>query len=306
MADRLLVFPNPEIQKLLSEKFIPVAADDWYQRRRQDAEGEFFRAVANQGPRRTPGGTRQGHYILTASGKLLGYNNNRGAERRLTFIHESLKKWDLLRADQKIATIHETSKIDPRYNPEMPEGTQVIKVYTRALEEKDGTLKAAMANETTFLTAVDHLWFTPTDIKKLQNQSNFPRDLALRLAHFHLRDNTRGEPRAWNENEVKTMELSISKDGQLSGKFHIESKDSKLGYEGVIYGHLSFTEKETLKTFNLVVTGEHWGEGRYTRGARPGRSPLGQVYQLVSKPSKSDLILPQGMKGDPSYLKMAS
>lgn len=305
MADRLLVFSNPEIQKILAEKFIPVAADDWYQRRRQDAEGEFFRSVANQGPRQTPGGTKQGHYILTASGKLLGYNNNRGAERRLAFIHEALKKWDTLPTNQNTAAIPKGPKTDPQFNPEMPKGTQVIKVYTRALEEKDGTLKAAAANESTFLTAVDHLWFTPSDIKKLQTPSDFPRDLALRLARFHLRDNTRGEPRAWNKNEVKTIELSISKDGQLTGKFHIESENSKLGYKGVINGHLSFTKKRILKSFNLLVTGEHWGEGRYTRGARLGRSPLGQVYQLVSKPSESDLILPQGMKGDPSYLRSA-
>ena len=40
-----------------------------YQRRRQDAEGEFFRKVADQGPRKGKGGaTRQGIYCFTASG----------------------------------------------------------------------------------------------------------------------------------------------------------------------------------------------------------------------------------------------
>ena len=62
--------------RLATEEFIPVAADDWYQRRRDDAEGKFFRSVADQGPRKGIGGdTRQGIYCLTADGKLLAYRN---------------------------------------------------------------------------------------------------------------------------------------------------------------------------------------------------------------------------------------
>src|SRR6478672_1245892 len=61
---------------MATEDFVPVTADDWYQRRRQDAEGEFFRKVADQGPRKGEGGsTRQGIYCLTAAGQLLNYKN---------------------------------------------------------------------------------------------------------------------------------------------------------------------------------------------------------------------------------------
>src|SRR6187549_2079843 len=61
---------------MATEDFVPVAGDDWYQRRRQDAEGEFFRKVADQGPRKGEGGgTRQGIYVLTADGELLSYKN---------------------------------------------------------------------------------------------------------------------------------------------------------------------------------------------------------------------------------------
>ena len=56
---------------MAQEQFVPVTADDWYQRRRQDAEGKFFRQVADQGPRKGQGGsTRQGIYVLTADGEL--------------------------------------------------------------------------------------------------------------------------------------------------------------------------------------------------------------------------------------------
>ncbi len=62
---------------MATHDYVAVAADDWYQRRRRDDEGEFFRAVANQGPRKggIDGDTRQGIYILTAGGKLLDYRN---------------------------------------------------------------------------------------------------------------------------------------------------------------------------------------------------------------------------------------
>ena len=50
MAGRVSAFADREIIRLAAEDFVPVTADDWYQRRRQDAEGEFFRKVADQGP----------------------------------------------------------------------------------------------------------------------------------------------------------------------------------------------------------------------------------------------------------------
>ena len=66
--------------RLASKEFIPVSGDDWYQRRRNDSEGEFFRKVADQGPRKGKGGgTRQGIYCFTASGKLLAYKNAQDA-----------------------------------------------------------------------------------------------------------------------------------------------------------------------------------------------------------------------------------
>ena len=85
MADRLLVFANSEVQKLLKENFITVAADDWYQRRRKDKVGEYFAKVVDQSPRKGVH-TKQGHYIFTATGKLLGFNNNRGPEKRLAMM----------------------------------------------------------------------------------------------------------------------------------------------------------------------------------------------------------------------------
>src|SRR5687767_376771 len=80
------------------EEFVPVACDDWYQRRRRDDEGQFFISVANQGPRKGQGGaTRQGIYILTASGKLLVCKNvGQLPDATLDMFREALEKWKRL------------------------------------------------------------------------------------------------------------------------------------------------------------------------------------------------------------------
>lgn len=78
---RELTFADAKIIELVNKNFVPVAMDDWFQRRRQDAEGDFFRKVADQGPRKgSGGGTRQGIYAFTADGKLLQYRNSQDPE----------------------------------------------------------------------------------------------------------------------------------------------------------------------------------------------------------------------------------
>ena len=83
---------------MATEEFVPVACDDWYQRRRKDAEGEFFRAVSDQGPRGRVGtDTRQGIYMLTAGGKLLAYKNaGQNAEVMREVLTDALRKWKKL------------------------------------------------------------------------------------------------------------------------------------------------------------------------------------------------------------------
>lgn len=304
MTDRLLVFSNPEVQQLLRERFIPVAANDWYQRRRQDAEGDFFRSVADQGPR-NGNGTRQGHYVLTAGGKLLGYNNNRGPERRLAMIKGSLEKWDALSPDEKKITVPERGKEDPKFKRSLPKGATVVKDFTRALEKKDGTLSAAIIDGSTPLTAVDHLWIKEDEIKELRavvaSGGELPTRLAQRIARYHLIDNVRGEPRSWQRSEIKSIEITLAPGGKVTGSFHIESSDEKLGYKGEITGVIAFGENEKLQKFNLLILGEHWGEGQHTKEARPGRSPLGQVFQLTSTDKPEDRIPPQGMHWEQGY-----
>src|SRR2546421_5497799 len=106
---------------MAKEEYIPVVGDDWYQRRRADAEGEFFRKVADQGPRKGQGGsTRQGIYAFTADGKLLQYRNSQDPDVMRAFLLNALKSWNSMTAAERRAAavgVPELKKVDPRYVP---------------------------------------------------------------------------------------------------------------------------------------------------------------------------------------------
>lgn len=304
MTDRLLVFSDPEVQKLLKEKFVAVTGDDWYQRRREDQVGRFFQKVVAQSPRQG-NHTKQGHYVFTAGGKLLGFNNNRGPERRLKMMREALGKWEGVRDSEKDLEIPDRGKNDDRYHRELPEGAQILKVHTRCLEKRDGHLRRLPADQIGSLAAVDHLWLRQEEIAKLatlvrDGGGDFPEWLSRRLAKFHLLDNTRGEPRAWKKEEIRDWTLKVDGDGKVSGEFFINTTDDTLGYRGKVSGMIKVAD-DRLARFELLVNGEHWGESTYTRGARPGKTPMGQVFRLVDGEDPADRIPPQGIRWAPGY-----
>ena len=155
--------------------------------------------MVEQSPRKA-NQTKQGHYVLSAGGKFLGFNNNRGPERRLKMMWEALEKWEKVRDQEKGLEIPSEGKADERYHHELPEGAQIIKVFTRCLGEQDGTLKKMANHQVGRQAAVDHLWLRRKEIAALGRLvalggGEFPEYLALRIPRFHLLDNTRGEPR---------------------------------------------------------------------------------------------------------------
>jgi hypothetical protein len=318
VADREFVFSNPEVQKLIQEKFVPLAMDDWYLRRQQDEHGKFFREMTRESPRGNAGdNTRQGRYVFTATGKFLGFNNNRGADRILAMLRDALAKWEgLSDAERKPAALAGEVKLQPQYDRTPPQDGAVVKVYTRVLNRAaDGTLTACTPparEEGNFehrglAAAVDHLWLTPDDIQSLLPDKNaktgapmpLPRALAQRIARFHLTDSTRGEPPHWRKDEVKSVTLTLTPEkagrARLSGTFHLETKDGQRGCTGSLDGWLEHKDGK-LTAFQAAATGEHWGDGPFTRGSRPGKSPIGFAFVLCPDPKPADSIPPQAAR----------
>jgi len=314
---------------MASEDYVPVAGDDWYQRRREDAEGQFFRKVADQGPRKGEGGsTRQGIYCLTADGRLLAYKNagqDAGVMREV--LKQGLAAWKKLPEEQRkpgAIKVEDMGKADVRFDRQPPPGGLIINVYTRILDydSKKELCKGTCKNPAGEQTARDHLWLTEADWKALvpanpKKGDTFPMaaKVAERILRFHLMDNTRGEPPHWTREEIRSQKMTLTVeeitdtilrlrlDGSALLATQADPAKADRGFDVRLLGHLTYdVAKKAITRFDVVAVGDHWGEGTYTRGARPGRQPLGIAFELASGKSPADLVPPQGARDLQGYL----
>ena len=288
MLDRESTFKDPEIVSLLKSRFIPVAIDQAYQRRQKDTEGDFYRKIAGQGPRNNFKGTTQGLYLATASGQLLGYNNNRGGDRIRRMMKKALEGFEA-----PAAAVIKRSKVDARYNPKPPEGGLVVRVQSKVLGgyEKTEDRWRKIFQDT---LSRDNLWVTKEEQDALA-AGRIPPALQKRIARYHLVDNTRGEPPMWKADEIRSIEFSL-KDGRLRGSVHLETASGERGYKVSLLGHVE-KKNGKITRFDLVARGDFWGEGTYTRGAPKGRFPLGASFTLADGSDIADGVPPQGSRG---------
>ena len=216
-------FADREIIRLATEDFVPVTADDWYQRRRQDAEGEFFRKVANQGRRKgEDGGTRQGIYVFTADGELLSYKNaGQNPEVTRDELKRGLEKFKKLPASRRgpgAVEVGEHGKLDPIYTRTPPAGGLIVRVFTRILDRTgDEFCKGACKTTGGDAAARDFLWLTAAEVRSLapvKAEPGFtydvPKAIVDRIVRFHLIDNTRGEPPFWERQQVQRAKLTLT------------------------------------------------------------------------------------------------
>ena len=281
---------------MLKTDFVPVAIDQWFQRRQKDAEGDFYRKVASQGPRRDFNKTTQGRYVCTPDGKLLGYNNNRGAERLLKVMRQALKEFDPANADFRPI---EADKPDPRLlaGSRIPENATVIRVTSKVLGGYQPTEDWTRAFQQSM--GRDNLVLTQEDVKQLievaQTGGKVSDRIAGRIARFHLADNTRGEAEWWRPEEVKQLNLTID-EGKLKGSAELATADDKRGYSAALTGYIKVTDS-TIKQFDLVAEGTAWGRGRFTGFEPKGKFPFAVSFRLADGTDPSDKIPPHGTKG---------
>jgi hypothetical protein len=326
----VLAFSDAEIIRLGREEYISVAADDWYQRRRQDAEGKFFVAVANQGPQKGQGGaTRQGIYCLTAGGKLLAFKNaGQNPDVMREVLQQGLAKWRKLPESERAPgafKVPEHGKADQDYVRTPPAGGLILSVYARALDQpaparfSDAVCKLGSGDE----ASRDHLWLTATEWKSLlpanaKKGGRFPMPprVAERILRFHLIDNTRGEPPMWRRDQIRSSDLTFTVEQATPAGLLLRLEGSVLlatdadpakaarGYDARLLGYLRYdTNNQAIDRFDIVAVGDHWGEGTYTRGARPGRKPFGVAFELARGDSPADRIAPQAAREIGEYFR---
>ena len=287
-------FADPEIIKLLQTRFVPVAIDQWYTRRQKDAEGEYYRKVARQGPRKDPEQTTQGLYVFTAGGKLLGYTNNRGPDRVKRLLDKTLKEFKPGKADPI-----DVGRRDPKYDRSLPEGMVVVDVTSKVL---GGYEPSENKWQKLFRTSLgrDHLWIRKDEVAAL-GKGRLMESLMKRMASFHLVDNTRGEPPHWRPSEITTLDTSFTK-GRVTGTVHLETDSGDRGFRADLLGY-DETDGDRLTRFDLVVRGQFWGEGRYTRDAPKGKFPFAVAFTLADPKDEAAKVPPQGARWLPGYIR---
>lgn len=284
---------------LLKTRFVPVAIDQAYQRRQRDAEGDFYRQIAGQGPRNNFESTTQGLYIATPAGKLLDFSNDRGAEKiraMMTGALEAFGQMDAATTPEDPALAAESpaaGAVDGRFNVEPPEGGLVLRVHAKVMGGYEETTDPWQQISQQALSR-DNLWISRDEHMALV-RGELPSSLQQRLVRFHLIDNTRGEPPMWKHEEVRARDMKLQ-DGRVSGRVLLQTDDEKRGYDAEVLGLIE-TGNDHVVSLAMVVRGDYWGEGPYTPGAPKGRFPLAISFTLADGSDIADRVPPQGSRG---------
>jgi hypothetical protein len=316
----VFAFADPEIIHLAKTAFVPACADDWYQRRRSDAEGRFWKRITSQGPRDADAPTHQGIYVLTADGELLAFKNaGQDAMSTRDQLTQGLRKWHALpdaRRRPNSVSIPDRGPLDPNYSRTPPEGGLIVRVHARILDSdgenyRKGVCVVAGGDR----AARDFLWLTAAEVKSLAaipptegRESILPETLFHRILRYHLVDNTRGEPDFWSKADIRTASLrlivsDVTADGiaiQLDGDAILET--GSRGYEARLFGRIRIAPDRTIERFDLVAIGEHWGSGTFTKGERPGRKLLGVTFEVADPTVPANRVTPQGARDAIAYL----
>ena len=285
---------------MLRTRFVPVAIDQAYQRRQKDAEGEFYRKIAGQGPRSNFQSTTQGLYIATAQGKLLLYNNNRDPAKVQRLLKEKLNIFQQNLAEYSRAVAIKPGKVDARYNVSPPKGGLVVRVRAKVLGGYEPTTDRWRAIFQSALSR-DNLWISAAEHQALV-QGQIPVSLQKRIARFHLVDNTRGEPPMWREKEIRQLKMTV-RGNRIEGQVLLRTDSGDRGYQAELFGELEVKAGKVVR-LDLLVRGDFWGDGPYTRNAPKGRFPLAVSFTLADGTDVADRIPPQGSRGWlPGYLR---
>lgn len=323
MVGRASAFADPDIIKMCQNDFIPVSGDDWYQRRRKDKEGEFFRKLAADSGKQ--GHTLQGIYLFTADGTPLAYkNSNHSAEFTREMMRQALMQFAKLPAAKRkpgVAKIEDEGELDANYSRTPPKDGIILTAYTRILDFKNGEYRKGTCEATGGEKAArDHVWITKDEAKSLVPAKAvvgfryvMPAKIADRLTRYHLIDNTRGEPILWQPSDVRLQRMTLvvanatadAVELRLQGEVLLstdaDTAKAERGYEVRLAGTLCYRPtKETFDCFDITAVGTHWGDHPHNSPARPGKSLLGQSFELASD-RPGDRVPPQGIRDKEGY-----
>jgi hypothetical protein len=295
--DRRFLFSDERIIKRLRTEFVPVVGNTHEIQNGRNPVKDWFLPVATKvKPDIAKGSTSQGKYIVAADGTAYGFNNNRSVERVLQLMDRSLAQF---KATPPAKVDLPQTLLDAKFAPEAPEGSTIVRLFTRIQPAPRG---CDSANEN---VARDHLWILPEETAALA-KGEVPEAFKWRLARFALVDNVRGEPDHWRSQEILKAMLKLKKLGAgkfaLDGEFAMQTQDGKRGYECKLEGEVTFDKLEKVSGFKAFSSGQAWGRSTYTPDPPAGKFPLVIAF-VLPKDEMAKTVAPQAVFYGPEYLK---
>lgn len=315
MAGREQAFSDPEVIRLVGQHFIPVAENCSPLQWQQDAKGEFFRLLGEQGHyagRTFPTDTRQGYYTCAADGTVLVATNARDPREMEAMLHKALQRFELLtEADGATnAALVDLPDFTPARPSRYPEGGLILQLATRDLPR---TVDNRRDDWRRHAWNLDYAWFTRDEARSVVPTSRVPGarqpvpgPIVQRLARFHIRDFARGEPPAWPKDAVRQAELEatildvartdhrlvrltltgairLSWEWRWHDRYRDEDRQSENGLDVQLYGEATWDEDVAAFTaFDLIAAGCRWGTSQYnSRRDDLEPAPLGIAFTLA-------------------------
>ncbi len=203
MAGRRSVWSDARLIEL-AKSFVPAADEVWRLQRGSDAECRTFQAMANRGHYRAKDGTRQGIYVCSPAGELLGSINSLDPDAVIATLTAGLEKWKQLPESARLAGSASQVTPDHRWEAGYPEDGLVLVSVNRDLRVDRGEVKPTGERWNR-----DHVWFANREARAWLPDDpapgavhTLPEPLLQRLARFQLVDNVRGQTLPFAPQEI--------------------------------------------------------------------------------------------------------
>lgn len=306
---RRSIWSNEEVIEL-AKQFVSATDEVWRLQNNDDPECEHFRKIADVGHYRSHKSTRQGIYVSTASGKLLGSMNTHNVDAVIKMMKDCLKQYaDMPRSERLLQSV---SIVQPKHRWEQsyPEGGLDLTMVTRDLP-KSGSPKAEKGRAWN----QDRIWFSVEEVKnflpnnldaaKPGDQYMLDVELQNRLTRFSIIDTVRGQTSYYSDDEVGESQIWVTvnavSEGQIELQFHGATKAESATSRGRDYPHGIATKllgtatynraSQKFESFQWLLLGTRWGRTVFNgRHKMLEPSPVGFVIQLT--PEDAPLIAP--------------
>lgn len=316
MAGRVSVWTDDRLAQI-AQQFVPAADETWHLQRGTDPEGLHFQAMADQGHYGSGGGTRQGIYAATPSGKLLGSINALNADRVLAMLQTALEAWEQTPDSERWLGPDDQLMPDHRWESSFPADGLVLTSSVRDLPA-DGTV----SGERSTRWNRDHAWFSEEEARgwlpdtlEVGASREVSSTIVNRLTGYHIVDNANGQTIPYAPAETAGSRLRcevVARDGSqlqltITGSTRANSDGTWLlgdndwtpkqmyprSLTTEVFGRATWdTARQRFTAFELVALGERAGRTGYNgRSNNLGPAPIGFSFRLTS-PGPAERVPP--------------